>query len=121
MDKNKVAEFISALFELEVNIHIAHLQTSSFSEHKALGELYEEISGLRDRFAEAYQGDYGIITGYKSFSIKEGINPYVYIDEQCEKIEEYRKTLDESPYLQAIIDDINELMYSVKYKLKFLK
>lgn len=121
MENNKAAEFVSALFEIEVNIHIAHLQTSSFAEHNALKELYTGIIDLRDRFSESYQGEFGIIKGYKSFTIKEGINPYTYIDEECEKIEEYRKTLDDCPYLQAIIDDINELMYIVKYKLKFLK
>ena len=118
--KYNVEQFASDLFEVEVNIHIAHLQTTSFAEHKALDAVYKDIVDLRDRFIESYQGEYDIITGYKSFEIKEGIEPISYLDGLCEKFEEYRETL-EYGYLQQIIDDILELFYSAKYKLKFLK
>ena len=119
--KISVQEFTSALFEIEVNSHIAHLQTSSFAEHKALDELYSGIVGLRDRFIEGYQGEFGIVKGYKSFTINEGLNPITYIDKHCENFEEFRETLEGQGYLQQIIDDILELLYGVKYKLKFLK
>jgi len=43
-------EYVSALLEIQDISHIAHLQTSSFAEHKALNELYD---GITDQF-DAY-------------------------------------------------------------------
>jgi hypothetical protein len=120
MDKT-VQEFVSTLFAIEVNAHIAHLQTSSFAEHKALDGLYKDIVDLRDRFIESYQGEYGIIKGYKSFSISEGTNPISYLEGLVEPFKSFRETLSDCGYLQQIIDDILELIYSTLYKLKFLK
>lgn len=113
-------EFLSSLFEIEVNIHIAHLQTTSYSEHKALDEVYSGIVDLRDRFIESYQGKYGVVKGYKSFQIKEAIDPINYLKDFCISYEEFRLTLEDG-YLQQITDDILELLYSSIYKLKTLK
>lgn len=116
---NTIQDFITLLFEVEVNAHIAHLQTKSYAEHKALNELYEEIVDLRDRFAEAYQGEYGIIKGYKIIKPLETNDFLSYLSEVCNKVELFKKGLDET-YLQQICDDISELLYDVKYKLKNL-
>ena len=118
---NKIEKFVSDLFEIEVNIHIAHLQTSSFAEHKALDGLYKDIVDLRDRFIESYQGKFGIIKGYKSFSIQEGVNPITYLESFLLTFDEVRESLDDTGNLQQIIDDVSELIYSTIYKLKFLK
>lgn len=115
-----VEEFVSSLFEIEVNIHIAHLQTTSYAEHKALNDVYEDIVELRDRFIESYQGKYGIIKGYKSFSIKEGLQPINYLKNFISQFEKYRLTLEQG-YLQQICDDILELLNSAVYKLTYLK
>ena len=115
----KINEFTSLLFEIEINSHIAHLQTDSYSEHKALNELYVDIVDLRDRFIESYQGKYNIITGYK-VSSKEGIEMKSYLKDCLKSIEEYRLSLEDG-YLQQICDDIIELLSSTLYKLKFLK
>lgn len=63
---NAVAEFISALFNSRSQAHIFHLQTKSFARHKALNAYYDAIVPLADTYAEAYQGKYGIIKGYKA-------------------------------------------------------
>ena len=116
----KTAEFGSALFELEVVTHIAHLQSGSYAEHMALNEVYTGIVDLRDRFLESYQGYYGIVKGYKSFSISEGEDMILYLQGCVKKFDEYRKTL-ELGYLQQICDDILELLNSAIYKLRFLR
>lgn len=115
----KVQEFMSLLFEVEVNAHIMHLQTTSFAQHKALNKLYEDIVSLRDRFAESYQGEYDIIKNYQNINVYEGKDPVVYIQEVCDKIHTFHSTLTE-PYLQAIVEDIQEFLYSTKYLLKNL-
>jgi hypothetical protein len=119
----KVQEFINLLFEIEVNAHIAHLQTTgqgSFAKHSALNTLYDDIVDLRDRFVESYQGYYEIIKGYKSIQVKEDIDFIEYLTINCDRISLYRESLDEG-YLQQICDDILELINSTKYKLKYLR
>jgi len=114
------SEFVSALFEIEVMGHIAHLQTTSFAQHAALDELYKGMPELRDAFCEAYQGQYDIIKGYKSIPIQEGIDMVGYLRKQCIAIKEYRSTQTEG-YIQQLIDNILEFIYGVEYKLRFLK
>ena len=116
----KAEDFLTLLFEIEVNTHIMHLQTTSYSQHKALQKVYEDIVDFRDRFAEAYQGEFGIIKGYKNINVVEGLDPVKYLESCCVQIEEFRGTLTE-PYLQAIVEDVQEFLYGKKYLLKFLK
>ncbi len=56
------------LFETRDQIHYWHLQTTSYAEHKALNQFYDELLDLADSFIETYQGEYGRIKG------KIGIN-----------------------------------------------
>lgn len=114
-----VQEYVSALLEIQDVSHIAHLQTSSFSEHKALNELYDGITDQFDAFVEAYQGKYGIIKGYKSFELEEDEDMVSYIKEKMTMFEGYRKSLTDG-YLQQMVDNTQELLSSTLYKLRFL-
>jgi hypothetical protein len=49
-------KFIGTLFQSRDAMHIAHLQTTSYAEHKALNAYYEGILDLTDTFTEAYFG-----------------------------------------------------------------
>lgn len=49
-------KFIGTLFQSRDMMHIAHLQTTSFAEHKALGGYYDGILELTDTFSEVYFG-----------------------------------------------------------------
>lgn len=51
-------KFIGTLFQSRDMMHIAHLQTTSFAEHKALNAYYDGILELTDSFSEAYFGKY---------------------------------------------------------------
>ncbi len=52
-------KFIGTLFQSRDMMHIAHLQTTSFAEHKALGMYYDKILDLTDSFTEKYFGANG--------------------------------------------------------------
>ena len=114
-----VQEYVSALMEIENVSHIAHLQTSSFAEHKALNELYDGIVDQFDAYVEAYQGKYGIIKGYKSFKLEEGVDIVSYLKEKMTAFEGYRGTLTDG-YLQQMVDNTQELLSTTLYKLRFL-
>lgn len=49
-------KFIGTLFQSRDMMHIAHLQTTSFAEHKALNGYYDGILELTDNFSEVYFG-----------------------------------------------------------------
>jgi len=49
-------KFIGMLFQSRDAMHIAHLQTTSFAEHKALNGYYDGILDLTDKFSEVYFG-----------------------------------------------------------------
>lgn len=115
----KTQDFISSLFEIRINAHIAHLQTSSFAQHKALDELYSEIVGLTDSYVETYQGIYGILTGYPQIKIAEGTDMVVVLKAKIKEYRAFRETVKETE-LQQKIDDIIEFFDSITYKLKFL-
>jgi hypothetical protein len=51
-------KFIGTLFQSRDAMHIAHLQTTSFAEHKALNGYYDDILDLTDKFTEAYFGKF---------------------------------------------------------------
>lgn len=49
-------KFIGTLFQSRDAMHIAHLQTTSYAEHKALNAYYDGILELTDKFTESYFG-----------------------------------------------------------------
>lgn len=50
-----IVDFIT----LTDSARLAHWATEKYSEHKALGKLYETMVDLTDTFVETYQGKYG--------------------------------------------------------------
>ena len=56
---NKAEEFVGIALRDRDEAHIAHWKTTSYAEHKALGEFYDELLDLIDGFVEQYQGYYG--------------------------------------------------------------
>jgi high-affinity Fe2+/Pb2+ permease len=118
-----VKGMVSTLLHSQTQVHIFHLQTKSYSEHKALQRYYEGIDALVDGIIESYQGKYDIIKQYESFkpedykSTEQVINYFKSLDTM---IISARKEVKES-YLQNQIDTVQELIYSTLYKLRFLK
>ncbi len=116
-------EMVSILLHSQTQVHIFHLQTKSYSEHKALQNYYEGIDGLVDGVIESYQGKYDVLTGYKSIKTEEyKSNEQIikYFKSLDSMVEKNRKEIKES-FIQNQIDTIQELIYSTLYKLRFLK
>ena len=116
-------EMVCQILHSQTQIHIFHLGTKSYSEHKALQKYYEGIDVLVDGVIESYQGKYGLLNNYKSFknqSYKNKNQVLKYFTSLLNMIEEKRDSVKES-YLQNQIDTIEELINSTLYKLKFLK
>jgi len=116
------AEFVGTLFLARDVAHSVHLNTRSFAKHSALNTFYDEIIDLADKFAEAYQGKYGLIGPIALRSAKKTTNIVAFLEDQVEELMDMRyKVVDKDcTPLQNIIDEIFGLYYSTLYKLKFL-
>lgn len=114
-----MAMFVTTLFHARTQAHILHLQTRSYAAHKALDEFYNDIVGLVDSVAEAYQGKYDLIpfSDQKCPMVNDpvgflqGLNNFVSVQ---------RKSLPQDSELQNMIDEIAGLIDSTLYKLRFL-
>ena len=116
------ADFVGMLFLARDVAHSAHLNTRSYAKHIALNEFYDGVIDLADKFAEAYQGKYGLIGPISLMSAKKTNNVVDFLEGQVDDLMEMRyKVVDkECTPLQNIIDEIFGLYYSTLYKLKFL-
>jgi hypothetical protein len=115
-------KFIGMLFLARDVTHSVHLNTRSYSKHKALQKFYGNIIDRADTFAEAYQGRYGLIGPIALMSAKKTENVVAFLEDQLAELEATRYEVcgkDDAP-LQNLIDGIIELYLSTLYKLKFL-
>jgi hypothetical protein len=115
-------EMICHLLHSQTQVHIFHLGTKSYAEHKALQKYYEGIDDLTDRLVESYQGKYGLMSNYKTYkmsSYKSKKQVMSYFTHVLDVIEKNRDSVEGS-YIQNQIDTVQELIYSTMYKLKFL-
>lgn len=116
-------DMVSILLHSQTQVHIFHLQTKSYAEHKALQKYYEDIAGIVDGIIESYQGKYDVVTGYNSIKTedyKSSEQVVKYFKALDSMVEKNRKSVKES-FLQNQIDTVQELIYSTLYKLRFLK
>jgi DNA-binding ferritin-like protein len=60
---------VTKLLTFQNQIKILHWQTTSFSEHKALDGIYEDLEASIDEFVEKFMGKYGRIVSKDSFNL----------------------------------------------------
>lgn len=106
-------KFIGTLFQSRDAMHIAHLQTTSFAEHKALNAYYDGILDLTDTFTEAYFG---------RFKRVEIIIPESKVLDAMSHLKELQSILDTErnnypSELQNIIDEMIGLVDKILYLL----
>jgi hypothetical protein len=113
-----IPQVVSELLQSAVNIHIMHLRTKSYAEHKALNEYYDAIPGHADDIAEQYQGQYGI-QSYPAAKITMGTDCCQYLENLVDLV---NKAHNESPdsHIQNQLDEVKSLIYSTLYKLENL-
>jgi hypothetical protein len=117
-----LGKFIGTLMASVTQAHVFHLQTQSYSAHKALQKYYEDIVELIDAYAEAAQGRYGIIKGYQtSMPLLEDNSTINYFMGLQKFIDTIRPQLPQDGELNNTVDEMAALISSTIYKLKFLK
>ena len=115
-------KLVSLLLHSSTQVHVFHLQTNSYSEHKALNKYYDEIVELADGLIESYQGKYDIITNYENPPLQnysDNAQIVAYFSRLADIVKMLRQEIKDT-YLQNQIDSVVELIESTKYKLRFL-
>ena len=113
-------EMISRLMVARNAAHMAHLQTTSFAQHKALDGFYNNIVDLLDSFAETYQGIFGLITKYPEVTSPTGA-PDKWIESLRNWLKKDRASACKGETaLENIHDELQALCASTVYKLRYL-
>ena len=116
----KAAELISLLFLSRDVAHRVHLQTRSYSKHKALDKFYHDIIEAADEFAEVYQGCYGLLGAIPVRGSKASANITAFLEAQVKEIKDGRAEISDDSEIQNKIDEILAVFHRTIYKLKFL-
>lgn len=121
LEESSIGKFIGALFNARNEAHRIHLDTESYAQHMALGNFYDSIIDLADSFAEAVKGKHGkfVISYDINFQADSALDFIIQFTEWL--VNEGIKLIPEDSYLLNILDEIQALAYSIKYKIETLK
>ena len=113
--------FLGQLFQSRDIMHLTHLQTVNYAEHKALDNYYSSVLDLTDSLIETYFGTIGKRVNIK-IPASEYMNARTHLTYMKDYIFKHRGVLGmENTHIQNIIDEIADLINSTLYKLRFLK
>lgn len=115
-----VEELVARIFRSRDCSHLTHWKTSSYAEHAALGDFYDEIIDLLDNLIECYQGNFGRI-GEVKLQTQQGEILKCLESDAVWLAENRSQVTGEVEALENIIDEITALYLKTIYKLKFLK
>lgn len=117
-----IVELIQKVFCTRNCVHIAHWQTKSYAQHKALGNFYEEIVDALDKLVEAHMGASGsVISSFEIPATKPAKNILAHLSDEANWINEHREHIaSEVPALENIVDEITAIYLKTIYKLKQL-
>lgn len=131
------AELVARCFAARTTTHLAHLATTSYAQHMALGDFYDAIASSADEFAESYMGVFGKLSTSdfppirlsQADSITQLSDLRTWIvqnrEECCEAYDDKDGEKAESDdvdctELANLIDNILAVIDRALYKLKFL-
>jgi len=60
----------TAMLQMQKQYQIFHWQTTSFSQHKSFGKIYESLDENIDTFIETYMGKYGRVMAASKFNLE---------------------------------------------------
>jgi hypothetical protein len=114
------AEFISQLQDSKQQAIVWHNQTTSFSEHKALNNYYDEILENIDGLLESVAGIYGRPINYSVETLQNytGHQQVVnYFKALYDFVQRERKTIYQETWIQNQVDEVAQLIAQTLYLL----
>lgn len=117
-----IGKVISVLFLSREVAHREHLKSSSYAQHMALNDFYDDIVDRADALAEVYQGMGTLIEDIPYLSHDGEGNILTTLKKHLVMVQRYRaKCGIDSKAMEAEFDVIEAMYLSTLYKLKFLK
>lgn len=110
-------EFKTGINEIWMQSRNLHHNTTSYAEHKALGEFYREWDDLGDKFIETYMGKYGRIDGAMLCSTDDNITPAMCIQAAHAYAMAAQSLVSGDADLMNILADMIELCNHTSYLL----
>ena len=119
-----MGELIYELLHASTKVHVAHLLSTNYSAHVAMGEFYDSLVDITDGLAEQYQGKEEVLLPYPD----QAAIPTIKTTDEAVKY--LRSLYDKIGLVQGMVicssiintmDEIKALINSTKYKLLFLK
>lgn len=108
---------IGQLFQSRDTIHIVHVQTTGYAEHKALNAYYDGLLDLVDDLLESYFGTIGRRINFK-IPASEYVNPEQHLKQLMDYVKKHRNVFGaDNTHLQNIIDEILALIAKTLYLL----
>jgi len=113
-----INELIAKIFTERNNSHAKHWSTNSYAQHQALGEFYENVIEILDRYVESYMGTFGRIE-----DIPDDVdNISQVVRDNLIFLNENRSELSkEVPALENILDELAGLHMTALFKLENLR
>lgn len=115
-----IGQLIVRCFHARTAAHVLHLTTRSYATHKALQDFYDGIVPLADALAESYMGLHGALDALHAPYVKPS-DPVALIADFGDWVDANRDKCGDDTCLQNIIDEIEALVASTLYKLRFLR
>ena len=116
------SEIILSLVKIQIQFRFMHWQTTSFSQHKAYGEIYESLDGNIDEFVESCMGKHGRPKYSGGYTIEGENLEEIDVEEFLSQVINFLLSFNES-YDQTLDSDLLNLrdeMLSDVNKLKYL-
>ena len=115
-----IVEIVSYYNDAKQQAIVYHQQTTSFSEHKALQEFYENIVELLDELSESYAGIYGRLSPYEVgdlFDWSSTEETIKYYKGCYEWLQKERVSAPQESWIQNQLDEIAQENAQLLYRL----
>lgn len=113
-------QFIAESFAVRTAAHCLHLVSTSYSQHTALGEFYEGLTDLVDKYAEVYMGLEGRITGFPTVTPPKS-TPVALLEDYLASVKDELAEDHDSEALRNILAEIEEHTARTLYRIQNLK
>jgi DNA-binding ferritin-like protein len=100
-----------------------HWKVKSFSQHLALGELYDKLGDFADELAEIWMGKYGVdghveLSGPNAFSEQD---PLEFIRQLHTVLERLEGTIPQDGFIVNKYQELQAEVSRIKYKMENLR
>lgn len=116
-----IEELFGTLQQSVVSTWRKHLRSAKYSKHMALDEFYTEMPEKVDALIEAWMGVNGRkVKSYDNVLQSKNMNTLSYLKELKSVVKQGYPLMNGEKELEALLDDIAELIDSTLYKVKEL-